>query len=378
MSSWKKKEKCKDEPETNGPPRCGATSPAGGRSHQKQGSDGRKSRQPGKQRDNPPDQWDTRNRKAKGPKAEWIQKGGGKNGPSRGGAKAVAAAAADATSQATGLKDALREQVEETRVQEDTNRNLRRENLHVLEDNKDLKEKLGLRRNQVDEYHLDTRKNFKCKWADETPRAWALFVLLVFLVPLFIVALAFYLELVEVLMQWQMWLLLAIYEGVAIYFDRYVCTKRGYRTIFSERATHSYSSAGLIDWDLDDRRAAAMSLGDMKYADAKYGLVQYRHTLNGRNVRRDTFGKLKKADTMLMSYKLLSQLTTPMIMLARDQDTAWERMETSAKAMHAVNIDSELFTDGKDVVGNTLQIAHGLWLQARQAKLGHFRPALAK
>jgi len=147
--------------------------------------------------------------------------------------------------------------------------------------------------------------------------------------------------------------------------------------MFSARTTHAYSSAGLIDWDFDDRRAAAMSLGEMRYADAKYGLVKYTHTLNGRNVRRDTFGKLKKADTMLMSYKLLSQLTTPMIMLARDQNTVWDRMEASAKAMHAVNIDSELFTDGKDVVGNTLQIAHGLWLQSRQAKLGHFRPALA-
>jgi len=377
MSQWKKKEKCKDEPEINGSQQCGATSPAAGRCQQKQGRDGRKSPQPGNQRDNPKEGWAAPKNRRKGPKPTWAPKGG-KNGPTRGGDKAVAAAAADATSQALGLKDALREQAEETRVQEDTNRNLRRENFQILEDLKEKEKALGLRRNQVDDYHLDTRKNFACKWADETPRAWALFVLLVFLVPLSIVALAFYLELEEILIQWQLWLLFVLYEGDAIIFDRYVSTKRGYRAIFSARATHSYSSVELVDWDLDDRRAAAMSLGEMKYADAKYGLVQYNHTLNGRNVRRDTFGKLAKADTMLMSYKLLSQLTTPMIMLARDQETAWDRMECSAKAMHAVNIDSELFTDGKDVVGNTLQIAHGLWLQSRQAKLGHFRPAPAK
>jgi len=370
-------EKCKDEPESNGKPLVGAITPAAGRRQKKQGQDGRKSPQPGNRPDNPPLDWTPRNRQ-KQPKREWVQKGGGKSGPSRGGDKAVAASAADAVSQANGMKDALREQLDVNRMMEEANMNLRRDNMEVSEDLKDANKLLGRRKNAVDAYHLDTRQNFLCTWTDDTPRAWALLVLMAILVPMCCVASAYYLELEEILVQWQLWLLFVLYEGVAVLLDRYVGTKRGYRTIFSNRATHSYSSAGLVDWDFEDRRSAAMSLGEMRYADARYGLIQYRHTLNGRNVRRDAFGKLAEAPKMLMSYKLLSQITTPTIMLARDQATAWDRMEYSAKSMHAVNIDSELFTDGKDVVGNTIQIAHGLWLQSHQARCGHFRPALAK
>jgi hypothetical protein len=192
-----------------------------------------------------------------------------------------------------------------------------------------------------------------------------------------IVAAAVYLEVLEILMQWQVLLTILIYQVAAIYIDRTICTRRGYRSMFSARATHSYSTVDMQDWDTGDRRADTMSLRELKHMDAKYGVVRYQYTLNGVNVRRDTFGCLAEAAHMLISFELLSQLTTPLVMLARDQETAWERMETSAKSTHTVNIDKDLFVASRDVVGNTLQVAHALWLQNRQARLGHFRPALA-
>jgi hypothetical protein len=282
----------------------------------------------------------------------------------------------DAVADSNGLRDALHEQAEETRVAQDANMHLRRDLLEVQEDLKQADQELGRRRNWVDQIHSDTRRNFRCEWQDETSIAYALFILLVLLVPMFVVVAAFHFELLDILIQWQVLLTILIYQVVAVFIDRSICTWRGYRSLFSARATHSYSTVDMQDWDTDDRRADTMSLRELKHSDAKYGVVRYQYTLNGRNVRRDIFGRLALAAHMLISFELLSQLTTPLVMLARDQETAWERMETSAKATHTVNVDRGLYTAGRDVVGNTLQVAHGLWLQNRQARLGHFRPAL--
>jgi hypothetical protein len=253
---------------------------------------------------------------------------------------------------------------------------LHRDLMEVKIELDDAQKELGRRRNWVDQIHADTRKNFHCEWQDETSYAYALFMMLVLLVPMSIVLAAAHLEVLDILIQWQVLLTIVLYQVAAVYLDRWACTKRGYRSMFSARATHSYSTVDMQNWDTDDRRADTMSLREMKHSDAKYGVVCYRYTLNGCNVRRDMFGRLAEAAHMLISFELLSQLTTPLVMLARDQETAWERMETSAKATHTVNVDRGLYTAGRDVVGNTLQVAHGLWLQNRQARLGHFRPAL--
>jgi len=377
MSSKKGKEKCKDEYEatTSGPQQCGSTRLVGSPSqspHTKKGGS-RKPSNGAKMRDSPPQQWGPRLTKAGNPKRRHP----GKSGPGRGGYRAVAAAAQDAQSQSSGLKDALREQADETRVAQEANMSLRRNLMEVQEDYKQAQEELGRRKNEIDEYHLDVRKNFLCRWADETAPAYGLLIALTLGLPLMIVAMAYALEILDVLMQFEVCYALTAYEVLAILIDRFVCTRRGFRSIFSKRATHSYSTTELVDWDTADRRADTMSLRELKHCDAQYGWVQYSHTLNGRNIRRNTFGDLAKADPMLISFELLSQITTPTIMLARDALTAWDRMEASAKSTHTVNIDKRLFTTGVNVVKNTLQVAHALWKQEHQAQLGHFRPALA-
>ncbi len=371
----KGKEKCKDtSTDESGPSQSGDTSPAGSRSRSPDSRKGGQKWKPAgaKTRDNPPEQWGPKTYKSGKPKRK-----SGKNGPGRGGDKAYRVAVKDAVVQADGLKDALHEQAAETRIQEEANMHLRRDLQDVKDDLKQAQEKLGAKRDWVDQQHADTRRNFRCQWAEETERSYALFVALVIVVPLLILGLAIHYELLEILAQWPFGVALMLYLVGANQFDRYICTKRGYRSIFSARATCSYSTVDLQNWDTEDRRADTMSLRELRHCDARYGVLQYQKTLNGRNVRRDTFGDLAKCEPMLISFELLSQLTTPLIMLARDQITAWDRMEASAKTTHTVNIDKDHFVAGRDVVGNTLQVAHGLWLQNRQARLGHFRPALA-
>jgi len=379
MSSKKGKEKCKDEKERleSGPVQSGATRLEGSQSMNPDSRKGGQKWQPtgAKMRDNPHEQWGPRLTRAGNPNPR--RRNPGKNGPGRGGEKAYRVAVKDAVADSDGLRDALHEQAEETRVAQDANMHLRRDLLDVQEDLKQASQELGRRRNWVDQIHADTRRNFHCEWQDETAYSYALFILMVLLVPMSIVIAAYYFELLDILIQWQVLLTILIYQVVAVFIDRSICTRRGYRSLFSARATHSYSTVEMQDWDTDDRRADTMSLRELKHNDARYGVVSYQYTLNGRNVRRDTFGRLARAAHMLISFELLSQLTTPLVMLARDQETAWERMETSAKSTHTVNIDKDLFVASRDVVGNTLQVAHGLWLQNRQARLGHFRPALA-
>jgi hypothetical protein len=379
MASKKGKEKCKDEKERPefGAKQYGTTLLEGSQSKNPDSRKGGQKWSPtgAKKRDNPPEQWGPRLTKAGNPSPR--RRNPGKNGPGRGGDKAYRVAVKDAVSDSDGLRDALHEQAEETRVAQDANMHLRRDLLDVQEDLKQADTELGRRRNYVDQIHSETRRNFRCEWQDETPISYALFILMVLLVPVLIVCAAVHLEMLEILFQWQVLLTLGIYQVAAVFIDRSICSKRGCRSLFSARATHSYSTVDMQDWDTDDRRADTMSLREMKHSDAKYGVVAYSHTLNGSNVRRDMFGRLAKAAHMLISFELLSQLTTPLVMLARDQETAWERMETSAKSTHTVNIDKDLFVASRDVVGNTLQVAHGLWLQNHQARLGHFRPALA-
>jgi len=322
-------------------------------------------------RDNPPEDWSERTTRNGTPRRK-----AGKSGPARGGDRDYRVAVRDAVAQVEGLKDALREQTVEAQIAQDANMHLRRDLTAVQEDVKEAHERLGLRRNWVDHIHADARRNFQCKWADETPRAWLTLFILVILVPICHVLLAAYID-EELLTLWPLWIAELLYEGAAFYLDRYFCTKRGYRTLFSQRATHSYSTVDMQDWDDSDRRASTMSLRQLEHPDARYGIVKYTYTLNGINIRRDVFGKLNEADLMLVSFELLSQLTTPLVMLSRDQNTAWERMETLAKSTHTVNVDKDLFVAGRDVVGNTIQVAHGLWLQNRQRRLGHFRPTPA-
>jgi len=378
MSSKKGKEKCKDDKECpeSGPVQSGTTLPEGSLSRNPDSRKGGQKWQPAgaKKRDNPAEQWGPRQFRSGNPKPR--QRHPGKNGPGRGGDKAYRVAVKDAVANSEGLQDALHEQAEETRIAQDANIHLESELLEVQEDLKQASQELGQRRNWVDQIHADTRRNFRCEWQDETQCAYALFIVMVLLVPLCVCLAAVHFEMLDILIQWQVLLTIAIYQMAAVYIDRCICTKRGYRSFFSARATHSYSTVEMQDWDTGDRRADTMSLRELKHKDAKYGVVRYQHTLNGVSVRRDTFGRLAEAAHMLISFELLSQLTTPLVMLARDQVTAWERMETSAKSTHTVNIDKDLFVASRDVVGNTLQVAHGLWLQNHQARLGHFCPAL--
>ncbi len=372
--SYKGKEKCKDEAEatTSGPQNFGSTRPADSQSKNPQKKGGQGSKPNGaKTRDNPVEQWQPRQTKAGNPKARRS-----KNGRDRGGYKALITAVTDAESNSAGLKDALREQSEETHIQQEANMHLRRDLTETQRVLKEAEEKLGVKRSEIDLKHSDSRKTFRCQWTDSTAQSYKTLILLAVLLPVMFVGAALYLGLLEILLQQYMCTLFVIYEGLAVLLDRYLCTKRGCRAIFSARATHSYSTLEMKDWDDVDRRADTMSLRELKHVDPKYGVVKYTHTLNGRNVRRDAFGDLAPSNLMLISFELLSQLTTPLVMLARDQVTAWDRMEASAKSTHTINIDKDLFTTGCDVVGNTLQVAHGLWLQNHEARLGHFRPTL--
>jgi len=366
MSQWRQKgrEKCKDEPEDNGPAQSGGTSPAGSRSNQ--GARGGYNTPPsGKNaRNNPKDDWTPRQR---GPRSNWVKKGGGKNGPSRGGDKAVAAAAQDAVSRADGLKDALREQHEETRVAEQANMHLRRDLTTVTDDLKRAEERLGLLRNRIDQRHDDKRRNFLCEWQDETGRAIALFLTLVCVVPAIFIFLMIYLQQVEELVCWQAVIAGLAYELIAVLADRYVCAKRGYRTVGTQRITHSFKAMTQEDWDFLDRRADVMSLRKLLHDNARYSVIAYRKSLNGVLLNTDKFGQRTGVPTYSMiSHELLAQLTVPTVMYADDWKIVQDRLAVAAKTTHTVNVDCYLYQEGEDVARNTAKVALGLWHQSSQ------------
>jgi len=373
FSSPKKWEKCKDEPETaSGKPRGGTTSKqaksVSPRSSGRKG--GEKSPPPGKKtqgkRDNPPLDHSPKTYKSGNPK---VKGAGKRSGPARGGDKAVAVAVKDAVAQADGLKDALREQAEETRVAQDANMHLRRDLTGVQEDLKQAETKLGDRRNAVDKLHEKRRKHFHCQWQDETARSYITFVLFVVMLPAMFVGCAVYLDQFESLMCWQWMVASMLYQVAAVFADRRICAKRGYRSAFCERTTHSYSSMTNQDWDDVDRRADAMSLRELKHVDARYSILAYRKTLNGVLLNEDTFGKLTGApDYLLISHELLAQITTPNIMLTDDALVLKDRLLVSVKTTHTVNLDKDLYQEGEDVAGNTMEVAQGLWYQSRQAR----------
>jgi len=371
FSSPKKWEKCKDEPETaSGKPRGGTSrKPGKSVSSPKAGKKvGGKSPPSGKQtRDNPPLDHSTRLTKAGNPR----RKGGKGTGPSRGGDKAAVYAVKEAVDQANGLKDALHEQTEETRVAQDANMHLRRDLNHAQEYLKEAEKRLGDKRNRVDLIHEERRKNFLCKWQDETAEATFTFWLFVLIFPAIFVGLAVYLDQFEYLMCWQWMVAGLLYQVAAVFADRYLCAKRGYRSKFCERTTHSYSSMTNQDWDDVDRRADAMSLRELKHVDARYSVIAYRKTLNGVLLNEDTFGKLTGVpDYLLISHELLAQMTTPVIMLTDDPLVLKDRLLVSVKSTHTINLDKNLYQEreGGDVAGNTVEVAQGLWYQNRQAR----------
>lgn len=180
---------------------------------------------------------------------------------------------------------------------------------------------------------------------------------------------AVYLDQFEYLMCWQCVVAGLLYQVAAVFADRYLCAKRGYRSKFCERTTHSYSSMTNKDWDDVDRRADAMSLRELKHVNARYSVVAYRKTLNGVLLNTDTFGKRTGVpDYLLISHELLAQLTTPNVMLTDEPLVLRDRLLASVKTTHTVNLDKDLYQQGEDVAGNTVEVAQGLWYQNRQAR----------
>jgi len=371
MGRKDKKEKCKDEPESNGQPRCGDMSPATARWSAKQEKAGLKSPLPGHQRNNPREDWTPRERN---PKSHWVRKGGGgKNGPSRGGDRAVAKAAAEATYQADGMKDALREQFEETRVAQDASMHLRRDLTNVTNDLKCAEEKLGLHRNRIDQMHDEKRKNFHCAWLDETERSLITFVLFVMVVPAIFISLVIYLDFIhqfglfQFMCCWQAVVASMIYQLIAVFADRYICAKRGYRAIFCKRITHSFDAVTQEDWDLLDRRADVMSMRKLLHDNARYSVVAYRKSLNGVLLNTDKFGERTGVPSFsIISHELLAQLTVPTVMYADDAQVVKDRLAISAKTTHTVNVDAYLYQEGEDVARGTAKVALGLWYQSSQ------------
>jgi len=369
QSTPRKWEKCKDEPETaSGKPRGGTSrKPVKSVSSPKAGKKvGEKSPPSGKQtRDNPPLDHSPKTTKAGNPR----RKGGRKTGASRGGDKATAWAVKDAVSQADGLKDALHEQTEETRVAQDAAMHLRRDLNDVQEDLKQAEKRLGDKRNAVDQFHEQKRKHFHCQWQDETAEATFTFWLFVLVLPAIFVSMAFHLDQFECLMCWQWMVASMLYQIAAVFADRYVCAKRGYRAKFCKRTIHSYSSMTNKDWDDADRRADSMSLRELKHVNARYSVIAYRKTLNGVILNTDKFGQLTGVpDLLLISHELLAQLTTPNVMLTDDALVVKERLACAVKTIHTVNIDKELYQQGEDVARNTCLVAEGLWMQIQQAR----------
>lgn len=111
----------------------------------------------------------------------------------------------------------------------------------------------------------------------------------------------------------------------------------------------------------DDRRADAISSGQLKHSDAMYAIVDC-YQLSGFSF----FGTLldNKHHELTISLELLAQLLiSGNIALDSDPDTTWKRLNSFAKSVHSVNIDRYLAVGGQSVVQDTVFVAYGFYEQ---------------
>ncbi len=146
----------------------------------------------------------------------------------------------------------------------------------------------------------------------------------------------------------------------------------GTPAVFTKLIYHQYKFLGMWDHEHADRRGDSYSSGEMKHT-ARYARIEYS--------RSDEEGIVQPRE-MLVSLKLVT-----LVMTARNTDprldsaTVWDRMYATASSIHSVNYDADLRlrkTKGFEpkfceVVTDSVDLAHAIWMQNMARRRSHFR-----
>lgn len=391
MQSKKGKEKEKEQSEDSGVTRYGTTSPESGPSsphHNGDAMGGQDVRQNGKP---------TRGSLKRG-KAKYVPKNGQNAGGARGAASArvLSDELADLSAREKGARDALREIGQEKVTAEKAVMTLTRELQEATVELRDFE-------NRMNATHHKWAGVFQAGWEEEAPRSW---IYLWALLPALIVWAAILFashnwadDLEWVIVNDDSRVQLAIWCMVAYFFlarhwgNKYLSSRglanmvsirgmayvlRFFTNVRAPRIKHQYKMIELTNYHHPDMRADVMAMGDLKHADAIYGLVEYTVRLNGVLINKDAWGQLTgQPGQMLISMELLAQLCTPTCMQSSDQSVTQLRLESFAKSIHSVNVDRYLSWRIHDVVGNTVTTALGVWKQRLEQRVGYFPATLA-
>ncbi len=166
----------------------------------------------------------------------------------------------------------------------------------------------------------------------------------------------------------------ALFLGYCAYvvLENWFARWLGTPAFFTKPIYHQYKFLGMWDHEHADRRGDSYSSGEMKHT-ARYARIEYS--------RSDAEGVIKPRE-MLVSLKLVT-----LVMTARNTDprldsvTVWDRMYATASSIHSVNYDADLRlkkTSGFDpkfceVVTDSVDLAHAIWMQNMDRRRSHFR-----
>ncbi len=290
-------------------------------------------------------------------------------GRKRPGKPALAAEVSRTVQDAAGCKDAMREMAEQHDEDLEEVERLKKELSEAYEDRDGFEARLVRIEEKVQEKHQKWSEKIECDFSGdwEMRLVWLLLTTTLALCFLFFLA---EVETFELLTCIGLFLVYCIYLLV----ENWLVRRYGCCAFFTKSVTHHYKFLAVYDHLHGDLRGDSYSQGEMKHT-ARYARVLYTRFSNG-------WVTLSWPREMLVSLKLVT-----LAMTARNTDPrlapkdVWDRMHATASSIHSVNFDASLVlkkTSGDnskfcEIVTDSVDLAHALWMHNRERRLSHFR-----
>ncbi len=288
----------------------------------------------------------------------------------RPGKPALAAEVSSLVQDVAGSKDAMREMAELRDEDLKEVERLKKELAEAEEDRAGFEARLVQIEEEVQEKHQKWSEKLECDFSGgdwEMRLSWLLLATTLTLCFLFFLA---EVETFELLTCIGLFLVYCTYLLVENWLVRHY----GCRAFFTKSVNHHYKFLAMYDHLHGDLRGDSYSQGEMKHT-ARYAKVLYTRFSNG-------WVTLSRPREMLVSLKLVT-----LAMTARNTDSrlapkdVWDRMYATASSIHSVNFDASLVlkrTSGDnskfcEIVTDSVDLAHALWMHNRERRLSHFR-----
>ncbi len=288
----------------------------------------------------------------------------------RPGKPALVAEVSRTVQDAAGCKDAMREMAEQRDEDLKEVERLKKELAEAEEDRAGFEARLVQIDEKVQERHQKWSEKLECDFSGgdwEMRLCWLLLTTTLALCFLLFLA---EVETLELLTCIGLFLVYCTYLLV----EHWLVRRYGCRAFFTKSVVHHYKFLAMYDHLHGDLRGDSYSQGEMKHT-ARYARVLYTRFSNG-------WVTLSRPREMFVSLKLVT-----LAMTARNTDSrlapkdVWDRMYATASSVHSVNFDASLVlkrTSGGnskfcEIVTDSVDLAHALWMHSRERRLSHFR-----